>query len=143
MTQVDFYILPEDGSRSHNDFIVQLSEQLYRAGHKFYIHSQHQAMSEHIDELLWTKRDISFIPHDTLEPADTEDYSGTPVTIGSADDPSKEEILLNLATTVPEFFSRYLRVVEIISGDPAQRQQGRERYKYYRDRGYQLNSHKL
>ncbi len=143
MTQVDFYVLPEDGSRPQNDFVVQLTEQLYRGGHRLHIHTDNSGLLQHLDELLWTKRDVSFVPHVRVNDPSAADNALTPVTLGQQDDSSKEEILVNLAAGVPPFFSRYLRVVEIISGDPAERQLGRQRYKYYRDRGYALNSHKI
>lgn len=139
MTNVDFYVLPEDSQMPLSSFVVKLTEQLYRNGHRMYIHCDHPAATHHIDEQLWVGRDISFIPHDLVDRA-TKD---TPVTLGEADDPNMDEVLVNLGTEVPDFFSRYERVVEVISGNPEQRQQGRVRYKFYKDRGYELKLHKL
>jgi DNA polymerase-3 subunit chi len=51
--------------------------------------------------------------------------------------------MINLATSVPESFSRYERVAEIVDANADRRDAGRSRYKYYRDRGYELNSHNL
>jgi DNA polymerase-3 subunit chi len=52
-------------------------------------------------------------------------------------------LLINLAADVPDFFSRYERVAEIVDGNAERRAQSRERYRFYRDRGYQLNSHQV
>ncbi|MGV6859527.1 MAG: DNA polymerase III subunit chi [bacterium] len=143
MTQVDFYILPENGSRSTSDFVVQLTEQLYRGGHHLHIHTPTQALGQRLDERLWAQRDVSFVPHAYTHDAGAAENAISPVTLGENDDRSKDGILINLAPAVPPFFSRYLRVVEIIGGDTTERQAGRQRYKYYRDRGYALNSHNI
>lgn len=137
MTRVDFYILSEAHSRL--GFAARLSERIYRLGKKLHIHTADPAMSAQIDTLLWSYRDISFIPH--------EQYQGnapdSPVTISHALEPPEHDVLLNLATDVPEFFSRFERVVEIIDTDDSQRQQGRLRYRFYNDRGYELASHTI
>ncbi len=52
-------------------------------------------------------------------------------------------MLINLAADVPDFFSRYERVAEVVDGNSARREQSRERYRFYRDRGYKLNTHQV
>ena len=67
-----------------------------------------------------------------------------PVLIGHADAPEGlNQVLINLDMAVPLFFSRFERVVEIVNQDEIQRQQARERFKFYRDRGYDLHTHNL
>jgi DNA polymerase-3 subunit chi len=44
---------------------------------------------------------------------------------------------------VPPFFSRFHRVAELVDGDEEQRRQSRERYRFYRDRGYALENHPI
>jgi len=51
--------------------------------------------------------------------------------------------MINLGLEVPPFFSRFERVLEMVDGDAVQRAKSRERYKFYRDRGYELSSHNL
>ena len=138
MTKVDFYILSD--KHTGLEFTSRLTEKIYRQGHQLHIHTADASMAEHLDMLLWSYRDISFIPHErTLDAADN-----TPVTIGHSESaPACDGILINLANDVPKFFSRFERVVEIVDGDNSHRQQGRVRYKYYRDRGYELTSHEI
>jgi len=52
-------------------------------------------------------------------------------------------VLINLAGDVPEFFSRYQRVAEVVDANATRREQSRERYRFYRDRGYKLNTHQV
>jgi len=53
------------------------------------------------------------------------------------------EVLLNLAADCPPFFERHERLLEIVSQDDAERQAGRARFKFYRDRGYAIRNHDL
>ena len=53
------------------------------------------------------------------------------------------DVLINLAADVPEFFSRYERVAEVVDANALRREQSRERYRFYRDRGYKLDTHQV
>jgi DNA polymerase-3 subunit chi len=143
MTQVDFYIL-EDNQR--DQFVCRLAEKIYSQGRTVYIHTESDEQSRHIDQLLWTFREGSFIPHHyNCDPdAATTEQQSSPVEIGSGElGEHHNEVLINLATEVPLIFSRFERVAEIIpQSDPA-RSSGRERFRFYRDRGYPLQSHNI
>jgi DNA polymerase-3 subunit chi len=52
-------------------------------------------------------------------------------------------VLINLAAKVPSFFSRFERVAEIVTTDDQAKEQARDRYKFYQQRGYELETHKL
>ena len=68
-----------------------------------------------------------------------------PVLIGLSQPPAEGrwDVLINLAPAVPEFFSRYERVAEVVDANAVRREQSRERYRFYRDRGYPLNTHQV
>jgi DNA polymerase-3 subunit chi len=48
------------------------------------------------------------------------------------------EVLISLRPECPPFFTRFERVIEIVGTDEADVRQGRERFGYYRDRGYEM-----
>ena len=52
-------------------------------------------------------------------------------------------VLLNLDTKIEMTFSSYCRVIEIVDQTELNRQKGRERYKYYKERGYEIFGHKV
>ncbi len=52
-------------------------------------------------------------------------------------------VLLNLDTKIEVTFSSYCRVIEIVDQNDLNRQKGRERYKYYKERGYEIFDHKV
>jgi DNA polymerase-3 subunit chi len=52
-------------------------------------------------------------------------------------------LLINLADTVPDWFSRFERLVEIVYDDSTIVLTRRQNYRFYRDRGYPLHYHDL
>lgn len=139
MTRIDFYILEgsDPGARQH--FVCRLAEKAWQQGHKIYIHTDDANSSNQLDNLLWNFRDESFLPHSLDNAPDADSVS---VHIGHGDEPMHhDDVLINLGTDVPLFFSRFKRVAEVIAGDEPVRQAGRERYRFYRERGYPLESH--
>jgi DNA polymerase-3 subunit chi len=143
MTQVDFYILNDNQPGALPLFTCRLTEKAYRQGHQVYIHADSDGQLRHLDELLWTFRDGSFLPHRIHEPG--ADIGGDqPILLGRAVEPDVPgDVLLNLAEEVPVFFSRFNRVAELVGGDDSQIAAARNRYRFYKDRGYTLNTHNL
>lgn len=99
--------------------------------------------------------DISQINLDSMTATPTHDLacstaskSLTPstvqVTIGTDLSPqSFDGVLINLARSVPTFFSRFERTLEIVDDSDTARAQSRDRYRFYQKRGYPLKHHKL
>lgn len=141
MTQVDFYILADKASGDRYSLACRIADKAWSQGHRVYLHTNSEAESKHLDTLLWTYREGSFLPHGLFGQTDSE---MTPVIIGHTENPGDEhDTLINLATTLPDFFSRFERVAELIDNDPHIKQTGRERFRIYRDRGYTLNTHTI
>ena len=150
MTQIDFYILADQSPVAGALFACKLVDKAYHLKHTIYVHTANQSQAQQLDELLWTFNPSSFLPHDFNAPGkDSEE----PILIGCPQtglQPSSaqqitrfHDVLVNLDETVPEFFGQFERVAEIVSGDDHVRNQARQRYKYYRDRGYSLNTHNI
>jgi len=145
MTRVDFYVLEDDADQARDHFACRLVEKAWRLKHKIYLHAASEAEARRLDGLLWTYDDRSFLPH-VLDAPDLDPglAEATPVRVGAAAEPGFEaDLLVNLDHSVPLFFSRFERVAEIVGGDEAQRSAARERFRFYRDRGYTLQSHRI
>jgi len=141
MTRIDFYVLPGDEPKGREQLACRLADKAYQLGHRVYIHTDNTSQTQQMDKLLWTFRQNSFVPHALLE--DGEE-SPPPVILGNSDEPGDHaDVLINLSHAVPEFFSRFERVTEVISQIPEHVKLGRDRYKFYKDRGYELKTHKL
>jgi DNA polymerase-3 subunit chi len=142
MTRIDFYAL-EPGSRGDRFLLTcRLVERIRADGdRRIYIHVPERPQAEHLDHLLWTYAEESFLPHGRLGRVD---HRLTPILIGEdAGPPEEDQVLINLGTQVPAFLGRFERLCEPIDHDPAVRAAGRERFRYYRDRGYELLHHPL
>ncbi len=142
MTRVDFYILAAgSGQEAAERTACRIAEKAFRQGHQVYLHVADGDAAERLDELLWTFRAGSFVPHARWPLP--EGGEAPPVLIGADEPPAGPDVLVNLAPEVPGFFSRFLRVAEIVGGDEASRARARERYRWYRERGYPLHTHEL
>jgi len=141
LTRIDFYVL-EDGARDNRYTLAcRLTDKIFREGHRVYLHTASEDEARHMDRLLWTFRDQSFVPHGLTGRTGSE---LTRVLIGWTPPPDGEDdVLINLAREVPSFFSRFSRVAEPLDSDPAVREAGRERFRFYRARGYPLHSHSI
>ncbi len=141
MTEVDFYILKDKSPQAGMQFSCRLAEKIFKGGHEVYINTDSEQQLKQLDDLLWTFRQGSFLPHAVCTSNEPE---ATPILLGHAIEPEgPSDVLVNLAEDIPAFFSRFSRVTELVSGDDTQRETARTRYKFYKDRGYTVRSHQL
>ncbi|MEN8107456.1 MAG: DNA polymerase III subunit chi [Pseudomonadota bacterium] len=141
MTRVDFYLLQNDNRNTCPLFACRLTEKAVKQGHHVFINTDSDRQLRQMDDLLWSFRGGSFLPHAIYaDQADTIE----PVLLGHAAEPGAcNDVLINLSTEVPAWFGRFDRVVELIDGDATRRAAARQRYAFYKDRGYTLNTHEI
>ena len=118
-------------------FACKLIEKAYRSGCFCYVLTDSAEQSQRLDNLLWTFRAGSFIPHQL--------YTGeTPtveqVLIGSLPAPANwQKTVINLSSHCTEAE----RVLEILDNSEATKSIGRERYRLYKQAGHELTTHKM
>jgi len=138
MTEIKFYVGRGNGLRGRLRLACQLTQKALQHDLHVYIHADSSPIAEQMDVLLWEFSDESFIPH-ALAPDDS-----VPVEIGYAFEPVQRcDYLINLSNERPAFFSRFQRMAEILDQDAEVLKKGRDRYRFYQDRGYKLDYHKL
>jgi DNA polymerase III subunit chi len=144
VTQVDFYVLPSDSADARLLLACRIADKALQQRQHVLINTDSPGESARLDDLLWTFSQGSFIPHRVIAPGASAEFV-EPVLIGCGVAPETEDwhVLINLAQDVPEFFSRYQRVAELVDGNEQRREQGRMRFRFYRDRGYELNTHRM
>jgi DNA polymerase-3 subunit chi len=141
MTKVDFYLLSTD-SDSRERFACRLAEKAWRLGNRIFLLAQDKPAAHKLDDLLWTFSQGSFVPHAVCE-QDT-DANVHPVLIGHAEPPDTlNDVLISLNPEVPAWFSRFTRIAELVGATEDDKARGRERFRFYRERGYPLEMHKL
>lgn len=101
------------------------------------------AMLGDLDRQLWTFSALEFVPHCAAR-ADEAIRARSPVVLAEqvADVPH-HQVLVNLGDAVPTGFERFERLIEVVSLDDGDRQQARQRWKHYADRGYAITRHDL
>jgi DNA polymerase-3 subunit chi len=143
MTRIDFYTLKPGTRGDRFDFTCRLLERIRAGGLRVLIHCPDPQQARHLDRLLWTYREDSFLPHGRLGETDPE---LTPILISADGRPeSEQQVLINLdgSPEPPPFYSRFERICEPVDHDPALRQAGRRRFLYYRERGHAPAHHEV
>ena len=150
MTDIDFYILSDDNPQNHEPqshelLMCRLTEKIHTLGHSIHINTDSADQAAQLDELLWSFKDGSFLPHQIQNNDKSGDENTcSSIVIGVNEEPlAQADVLLNMAASVPLFFSRFERVTEIVSPLEQHKKSARERYGFYRDRGYKITSHNI
>jgi DNA polymerase-3 subunit chi len=141
MTKIDFYITPDSSPQAREQLACRLANKAYQSGSSVYIHTESEQQAKSMDDKLWIFQAGSFIPHELYQPGSEP---GVPVLIGHQAEPEiTRDFMINLCHQVPIFFSRFLRVAELVDSNVDCKALARERFRFYRERGYPLQSHEL
>ena len=143
MTRVDFYVLATSSPHERRVLACKLTEKAWRQGMKIYLHTGSETETGILDNLLWTFRQGSFIPHQktTAPAAEREDID---VLIGSDEAPTGfNDLVINLSLDKPPGYERYRRVAELVDEEETVRAEGRKRYAAYKQQGCEMEIHKL
>lgn len=132
MTKVDFYTGVNDKLHA----ACQLSHKAIQNGLRVLLHTPDEAITEMLDKLLWQHPAVAFIPHCRSNDVAAAEM---PVIIAHHPEPfPHSEVLISLHASCLPFFSRFERVIEIVSLDAEDARLGRERFGFYRERGYEM-----
>ncbi len=140
MTRISFYILKGDDETSRQQLACRLAAKAYYQQKQIYIHTDNAQQAEQLNTRLWSFKADSFIPHALLH-----DDPDCPVLIGSDHDspPRLMDVLINFGLAQPLFFSQFERVAEFINDNAGIKAAGRQRYQFYKSRGYEISHHHL
>ena len=145
LTRIDFYYDVKDIL----SFASRMARKLYyekviSAKHPLVIRCKNQSHCEEVSFSIQNFSKKDFLPcaefsdkSADLFPIILSTVSKTPLW---ADDII---VLLNLDTKIEITFSSYCRVIEIVDQNELNRQRGREKYKFYKERGYEIFGHRV
>lgn len=137
MTRIDFYL----NASSKDEVARKLAFKAMQVGSQVLVFTRDEVRAREVDEYFWTSQLLSFLPH---VPCGHRLADKTPILIG--DDPGKlqrPDVLINLAFEAPECFSRFDRLLEIVTEDERDKEMARRRFRYFKDRGYSLAVHDM
>lgn len=91
-----------------------------------------------LDRLLWTQSALGFTPHCHLG---DQLQKETPIVLATdIENIPQNNCLVNLSNAIPPGFERFDELVEIISIDDNDRLPGRDRFRFYREHGHDLQN---
>jgi DNA polymerase-3 subunit chi len=135
VTRIDFH----SNASNPLDYLYRLVRKAYLSGHKIVLVCDDETRSASLDDAFWSHQPADFLPHGRIGQPEAED---APIVIaGSNDETPHHDVMINLSRTTPQFFSRFERLIEVVGADPDEVAAGRQRWSFYRDRGYALSHH--
>ncbi|HZJ94814.1 MAG TPA: DNA polymerase III subunit chi [Thiopseudomonas sp.] len=131
--KVEFYVLPTSQPADRLIAACRLAHKSWRAGFMTFIRCASPEQQTELDELLWTFRRPSFIPH-----ALYSDTCQAPVILALDERPEHSSgVMINLHPELSTHLDCFSRVIEIVNQDPAQLHISRRNFVEYRKQGYQ------
>lgn len=133
MTRIDFHSNVPDKLA----YACRLARKARAANFRIVILTKDRTDLTTLDQALWTFSELDFLPH---VPVNDPQASVTPIILADSDHDElpHHEILINLSGGTPAHFARFERMFEIIGADDIDKNAGRERYRFYQQRGYPL-----
>ncbi len=134
MTRIDFYFNVSDKPK----LLAELVETAIAKHRQVVVLAPDDAMAKRVSDYLWQENATSFLPNSY---ANHLHAARSPVVIGlQADNFMHDDMLINLASNEPGIFSRFTQLVEMVSDEEDDKLAARVRYKFYRDRGYDIKN---
>jgi DNA polymerase-3 subunit chi len=134
MTRIEFFFNVEDKLKK----VAELSEKAVMKGRRLMVFAPDRNALLSIETMLWSQSPTSFLPHCHGAHALAAE---TPIILDwQADHMPHHDVLINLQQDYPPFFSRFTRLIEIVGQEEQDKVAARKRYKFYRDRGYEMRS---
>ena len=147
MAKVDFYLIQQPEDQDRLFFTCRLVEKVLGQGLKVYIHTRSQAEAQEIDDLLWSFKPESFIPHAIVGLEGMEDEledEEIPVLIGYDNNRTESgQLLVNLTADIPPFCDSFERIAEIVANREEAKAASREHWNSYKEKGFELDHHQL
>jgi DNA polymerase-3 subunit chi len=136
MTRIDFHTNVPDKI----GYVCRLVRKARAADCRVVLFAEDLAQLAALDQALWTFSELEFLPHVM---ADDALAAQTPIVL-TADDQQPvphHQILINLSPVTPNHFAQFERMLEIVSAETTDASAGRDRYRFYQQRGYPLTHH--
>lgn len=137
MTRIDFYLNVESKLR----IACKIAAKAIHQKSRVLVLAPDESVAREIDRLMWILPSTGFLPHCLASDPLAGD---TPVLITTSSDVvPHDDVLLNLGDKTPGLFSRFRRLIEIVGLEEADKASARARFRFYKDRGYELLHHDL
>lgn len=133
--RIDLYLLAQDTFEKGFGFVCSLVEKAVLQKHAPVIRLESESAAKMLDEMLWSFRDTSFVPHER-EGADSIHAGrkqGIPLLVLCRLMPNPED-LKTLSGN---------RLLQIVPNQPNLLQLARQHYRFYQQQGCQITTHQI
>lgn len=140
MARVDFYLIAKPRFREDPlRLVAELAKRAFASEQSSLILARSAEQAETLDELLWSLDDDAFLPHQI---AGDDDDAITPILIvpPGLTTPDRPLVINLRETCAPGLFER---VLEVVPAEESERAGSRERWRSYRQAGFELHKHDM
>lgn len=139
MTQVAFHF----GAPDKLGYACRLLRKAAASGSRVLVVAQPEELAQ-LDSQMWALSPTDFVAHCTAS-ADRAMQQRSPVLLVTQVDSTAlhQQVLVNLAESVPDHFEQFERVIEVVSADDSDRDRARSRWRRYTELGYTIARHDL
>jgi DNA polymerase III subunit chi len=134
MTRIDFYF----NVANKPQLLAELVQAALSKRRQVTVLADNEEKASAISASLWQHEATSFIPNVLVSDGLA---TQTPIIVHWQHSALlQDDMLINLTDAEPSFFSRFTHLVELVSEDEQDKVAARARYKFYRDRGYEIKN---
>lgn len=141
MTKVHFHQLQgssEETIARALQLVCELANEAGKKQHRVLVYCRDSELLKRLEQSLWQHIPSSFLAHST----NADDQA--PIYLCSNEEPGDyHDMMINLDSHTPTWFSRFEHLAELIYGDETQIQTKRERFAHYKHLGYPLGFSKV
>ena len=153
MKQVDFYLIKNSVKQARYKLASRLASKLQKMDKSLLLVTNSTSEVSELDELMWAYSDTSFVAHEVITKAELETENSLELAcnthiveqqlVTTAILERHYDVLVNLCDDVPMFNHHFTRIAEVIDSDEDAKIAGRNRYKHYKNEGFELQMHDI
>lgn len=119
-----------------------LAANAWRLGKRVLITCQTEQQALEIDELLWARDPDSFVPHNLSGEA-TQYPTPIEISWSGKRNAQRRDLLISLQNDIPPFAQSFTQIIDFVPVEEENKAIARERYKQYRQMGWQLTTEQV
>lgn len=135
MTKIDFF----SNAPNRLDYVARLLNKVHAAQQSAVVFGETHTLNA-LSDALWEFK--GFFAHD-VQPSENEFCASIVLISEALSEFPHHDVLINLSDETPTFFARFNRLIEVVPNDDAPKQAARDRWGFYKSRGYHLTHHDI
>ena len=137
MTAIDFHTKVPDVIA----YACRILRIAYGKGANVVVYHDDASALQRFNDTLWSFSALDFVPHAI---AGSAQATHSPIVLTNSDVALPHRaVILNLSLQVAPLFSSFERLIEFVPSSGDALIKARERYKFYKDRGYPIKTHEF